>query len=209
MRTKKETLERQQQFCKSYPFPEDYPPKMRAWDSAVNASVRRGYPVYSNRNADMHREAVAFWKIQLERLGEKYKKKEQNRCQFLKDVFELQDTINKSEYRGCFVGNAIRVGQCQKSLAIFLKWMWCQRELASIPPVCPIDRQVLNKCYEVLKQTGTMTEQDRMDCRASWSNLIDRDQYERLVKITERVAILEGESSTAIWELFAFQEPTR
>ena len=207
MRTEKEILERQQQFCNAYPFPKDYPPKMKAWDSAVNVSVKtRGYPVYSNIN-EKRKEAVTFWKVQLEMIGEKYKKEKQDRCQFQEDVFDLQDAINSSEYKECFANNEIRVGQCQKSLSVFLKWMWCQHELADTPPVCPIDRQVLRKCYGVLKRTGTITEQEKKDCSVAWSNLTDRKQYVRLVKITEKVAKLEGESKTAVWELFAFQEP--
>lgn len=208
MKTEEEILIRQQQFCDSYHFPQgEYTPKMKAWDSAISVSVKtRHYPVYSDK-VEKREEAVFFWKTELERIGEKYKKAQQDRYQFQNDVFELQDSINKSPYSECFFKNEIRVGQCQKSLSVFLKWMWCQHELAGIPPVCPIDRQVLSRCYRVMIDTNTGSREEIIDAGAAWSNLTDRGQYIRLVDLTEKVANLENEPRTAVWELFAFQEP--
>lgn len=209
MRTEDEIQTRQQEFINAYKFKnQEYTPKMKAWESAINVSVKtRGYPVYSSdvRNRE---DAKFAWMVELERLGEKYKQDKQTKDQFIQDVFDLQDTINGSSYRTCYYNNRIRIGQCQKSLSVFLKWMWCQNELAGIPPVCPIDRQVLQECYRVLqvKNTGS---RDLLDCGTAWSNLDDRELYKRLVDITERAAALQEEPRTAIWELFTFKEPDK
>lgn len=210
MKTAEEILVRQQQFCNSYQFPDNnYTPERKALDSAIAVSVKtRHYPVYSDR-IDGREDAVSFWKNELMRIGEKYKTKEQDRNQFEKDVFELQDSINKSKHKKCFLNNLIRLGQCQKSFSVFLKWMWCQGQLIGIPPVCPIDRQVLNKCYRVMVDTKTGTKEEIKDTTTAWSLLDDRDLYERLICITEKVAKEENEPRTAVWELFAFQEPER
>lgn len=210
MRTEYEILARQKEFCDSYRFKnQEYTPKIKAWDSALNASTKtRGYPVYSSCTKNRE-ETKLFWKMELERIGEKYKQTTQTREQFVKDVFKLQDSINSSQYRCCFANDKIRVGQCQKSLSIFLKWMWCQHELADIPPVCAIDRKILQECYTVLRNTNKGSQKELKDCKTAWSNLEDRELYERLVTITEKVAELVGEPRTAVWELFAFKEPNK
>ncbi len=210
MRTEDEIQARQQEFINAYKFKnQEYTPKMKAWESAINVSVKtRGYPVYSSyvRN---RKDAKFAWMDKLERLGWKYNERVQTKEQFIKDVFELQDYINGSSYSTNFYNNRIRIGQCQKSLSVYLKWMWCQNELASIPPVCPIDRQVLQECYRVLRSKKAGTKQELIDCGTAWSNLDDKHLYERLVNITEKVAGLQDEPRTAVWELFAFKEPDK
>ena len=211
MRTPEEINARQQQFCNSYSFSrhKEYTPKMKAWESAINVSVKtRGCPVYSS-NAENREDAVFFWMVELETLGEKYKHDKQTKEQFIQDVFTLQDNINNSNYNTCFQNNHIRLGQCQKSLSVFLKWMWCQNELADIPPVCPIDRQVLQKCYTVLRSSKKGSEKELRNCGTAWTKLDDRSLYCDLIAITEKVADLENEPSTAVWELFAFREPEK
>ena len=210
MRTDTEISERQKLFIKSYRFPKaDIFPKMKAWTAAINASVRtRGYRVYSV-NRELRKEAVIFWKIELERLGEKYRQSVQSKGQFIEDVYALQRSINESDYHRCFANERIRIGQCQKSLSIFLKWMWCQDQLAGIPPVCPIDGIILSECRRLLKCHNEGTEQELADTRTAWSNLDCPEVYERLVAITEKVARLEGEPRPCVWELFAFREPLR
>lgn len=209
MRTEDEIQARQQEFINAYKFKNlEYTPKMKAWESAINVSVKtRGYPVYSS-DVKNREDAKFAWMDKLERLGWKYQCV-QTKEQFIKDVFELQDYINGSSYSTSFFNNRIRIGQCQKSLSVYLKWMWCQNELASIPPVCPIDRQVLQECYRVLRSKKAGTKNELIDCRTAWSNLDDKDLYERLVNITEKVAGLQDESLTAVWELFAFKEPDK
>ena len=209
MRTEDEIQARQQEFIDAYKFKnQEYTPKMKAWESAINVSVKtRGYPVYSS-DVKNREDAKFAWMDKLERLGWKYQCV-QTKEQFIKDVFELQDYINGSSYSTSFFNNRIRIGQCQKSLSVYLKWMWCQNELASIPPVCPIDRQVLQECYRVLRSKKAGTKNELIDCRTAWSNLDDKDLYERLVNITEKVAGLQDESLTAVWELFAFKEPDK
>ena len=210
MKTQEEIEERQARFVSSYSFPKtDVFPKMKAWTAAINASVRtRKYPVYSNVKKN-RADAVCFWKTELERLGEKYKNTQQDKQQFINDVYSLQGRINSSMYRSCFTNDRIRVGQCQKSLSIFLKWMWCQGELAGVPPVCPIDGQVLAECRKVLKKKQIGSKPEILDTHIAWSNMDCREQYERLVLLTEKVARAQGETRPCVWELFAVKEPLK
>ena len=210
MRSDSEIKKRQEEFVESYKFPKtDVSPKLKAWTAAINASVRtRHHPVYSSDRIN-RATAVFFWKTELERLGEKYKQSIQPRSQFIKDVCSLQESINNSQYSFCFANGRIRIGQCQKSFSIFLKWMWCQGELAGIPPVCPIDRKILAECRRSLKYHKKGTQQELEDTRTVWSNLDCSEVYERLIAITEKVAGLEDEPQPCVWELFAFREPKR
>lgn len=208
MRSEEEIKARQNQFVVSYRFPQkDIFPKMKAWTAAINASVRtRHYPVYSSERKNRP-AAVFFWKAELERLSEKYKRSGQTKAQFIKDVLSLQASINNSQYHNCFANGRIRIGQCQKSMSIFLKWMWCQGELADMPPVCPIDGQVLAKCRRILREHQEGTVEEIIDTYVSWSNLNCPVLYERLVDITEKVAALSDDPRPAVWELFAFEMP--
>ena len=210
MKSEEEIDLRRELFVSSYHFPKsNVTSKKKALIAAINASVRtRKYPVYSD-DISGRIEAVYFWKDQLEKLGNKYMLDIQDKNQFLKDVYALQKSINKSQHAKCFYDGKIRIGQCQKSLSIYLKWMWCQRELAGTPPVCPIDGQVLSKCYKVLKKQPLIDKEKLGLTHTKWSNLNDKTVYEKLVSITEEVARLEGESESCVWELFAFEEPTR
>lgn len=208
MKTEQEIRERQELFVNAYHFPiADDTPEAKALRSAINASVKtRRYRVYSDiiegRDA-----AVSFWKEQLVILGEKYQHSYPDNGTFFRDVFTLQETINNSAYHVYFAGGRIRVGQCQKSLSIYLKWMWCQGQLLAAPPVCPIDGKILKKCRQYLIDNHVGTIEQIRDTRTAWSNLDDRDLYMRLVLITEMVALLSDEENPSVWELFAFDEP--
>ena len=57
----------------------------------------------------------------------------------------------------------IRIAQCQKSLSLYLKYLWCYG-LIETPPVCPIDRVILSLCksyYE--KHTEIADRQVKID----------------------------------------------
>ena len=88
--------------------------------------------------------------------------------------------------------------------------MWCQNQLADMPPVCPIDRQILNECSRVLRRNKKMTKEKAEYCRKAWSILDCKDLYKELVNLTEEVAELQDEPNrTVVWELFAFNEPDK
>lgn len=205
MKTECEIKAKQREFVESYKFPKtDVFPKRKALTSAINSSVRtRNYHVYIN-DRNNRREARSFWKNELERLGDKYIHSKQSKDQFLKDVYALQKSINDSDFCKCFINNRIRLGQCQKSFSIYLKWMWCQGQLAGIPPVCPIDCKILSECRRVLKKENKGTEEDLEDTNTAWSIMDCPELYERLVAITEKVAELEKDPRPCVWELFAF-----
>lgn len=206
MKTESEIKAKQREFVESYKFPKTIVlPKMKALTSAINSSVRtRYYHVYTNDRKNRG-EARVFWKNELERLGEKYKYSKQSKDQFLEDVYTLQKRINDSDYCKCFINDRIRLGQCQKSFSIYLKWMWCQGQLAGIPPVCPIDCKILSKCRRVLK-INKGTEEDLEDTYTTWSIMDCRKLYERLVAITEKVARIEKYSRPCVWELCTFSK---
>lgn len=208
MKTNEEIKRRQELFCNAYPQNKEYSPQAWALKCAINASVRRAN-VYSS-DISMRAEARLYWESELAKLGKKYISAKQEKSQFFKDVFSLQKNINDSDYSSCFIDNHIRIGQCQKSLSVYLKWMWCQNQLADMPPVCPIDRQILNECSRVLRRNKKMTKEKSEYCRKAWSILDCKDLYKELVNLTEEVAELQDEPNrTVVWELFAFNEPDK
>jgi len=75
-------------------------------------------------------------------LAEKYVQ-QQPLDTFLTDVCELKAYMNQ-RHGASFLPAGFKYSHAQKSLAVFLKYRWCQG-LITTPPSCPIDRGVLHK----------------------------------------------------------------
>lgn len=119
-----------------------------ALESAVNASLRRN-PTYSQTITKQDKaDFISFWRKEIVTLGEKYLHDNQAVETFISDVDTMKLRIN-DRFGGFLnnrLSNGIRVAHCQKSLALYLKYMWCSGEATVEPPVCPIDRTVLFHC---------------------------------------------------------------
>ena len=210
MKTNIEIEKEKKDFLASIPSSKrDVTPQQRALRSAIKTAVQRsiGHPVYAVPMNE-RKEAVSYWRSELVRLGQKYVENQQNMDTFIADVEALQTSINNSPYKHCFTDDHIRVGQCQKSLSIYLKWLWTENEKVSTPPVCPIDGVVLKECKKILKNhKDTIADYAELKQKVSiaWTNLDSMECYKDLVNIVKLVAKLEGFSEMAEWELFLWE----
>ena len=195
--------------------------------SAINAAVQtrsHNHPVFSRLvvidRRDSREEQVlkynrklqvtSFWKDKLQAHAMAYCIEQRDAAFFVQGVHNLQEEIN-GEYRHLFAGDTIRIAQCQKSLAVYLKWLWCWGKCPLEPPVCPIDRQVLNHCYrnELQKHSEEDNNWRRLIARikneGGWGQLNRMEDYEALVNMTITVAG-RHEERVASWELRVFND---
>ena len=146
-------------------------------------------------------EVIQFWKTKLKEYAVKYEEKRDDEF-FIKDVVAFQKEFEA--FNNKFEGEGIRIAQCQKSLSVYLKWLWCLGHLNNEPPMCPIDRNVLNACYKNLDKKADKEERkliQKVNRDGGWGQINDLDEYKGLVNIVKKVA---GTQSPAVWELSLF-----
>ena len=195
--------------------------------SAINAAIQtrsHNHPVFSklvsSNQTDTKEEriekynrklqVISFWKNRLQEQGKAYCVKHKGVNDFILDVLALQNGINE-KYRAFFTEDTIRIAQCQKSLAVYLKWLWCWGKCPYEPPVCPIDRQVLSYCNRKELRLGSDKDNHwrrliaRVNQEGGWGKINNLDDYTDLVEMTITVAGRYGEH-VALWELRVFND---
>lgn len=145
--------------------------------AAINAALQHNkfYPTqYINQN-----NIKEYWTDLLFEMIEKYKSPQIPKV-FVNDICDIKTKLtNKySDEITC------RLSHTQKSLSVFLKYLWCMGKIEE-PPVCPIDRKVL-------------WEADLRD--KNWTELDDRKEYQDWLKKIEKAA-KDKAKSIAQWEL--------
>lgn len=187
-----------------------------AMRGAISASVSETKVYTENTSNDQKENAKKKWEAYIREIAKGYKSL-RSRDDFISDVIRLQDMINSDqninhifckldEYGNIIADEyGIRIAQCQKSLSIYLKYLWCYG-LIKTPPVCPIDRVILSICKEYYRQnTNIADSQEKIElCSKNWTRLDDINVYRRMVEITEEVA--GSQICTAEWELVKWNE---
>ena len=198
--------------------------------SAINAATQtrsEKFHVYSNlicenrtdsaevkkQKNKKKKEIVAAWKIMLKEFAVRYQEKRDDQYFFI-DVQRFQEEMNSKKgsdgelLKEGFEGGSIRIAQCQKSLSVYLKWLWCLGILKHEPPVCPIDRNVLSSCYKKLdRKNGQKYRKLIIDTNKAggWGQINDMNEYKKLVKVTQILSEREG-MTPAEWELGLFND---
>ena len=191
--------------------------------SAINAAVQtrsNKYPVFSQevtiseqdsretqkKKIERKRNLLVFWRNTLVEMASEFKTAKTT-SDFSNNVEQLRTKLNMEDCNA-FANGTARIGQCQKSLSVYIKWLWCLNEIEPEPPVCPVDRNVINKCYTVLDRK---TENDdrqflkSVNSNGGWGNINDIETYKKIIRIIDKVAKKE-EKSMAKWELSFFND---
>ena len=169
----------------------------------VIAAYQRAH-LYTPRqnNSDIRIE----WESQLKILSEKYKSENTTEADFIKDILQLKDHMNK-----CFPGrfnngtpgydNEFRIAHAQKSLSICLKHLWVRGELGKhMPPVCPIDGVLLKYANNNDAWTKVNSIEDR-----ALDDGITQNGYKSHLNILKKKAEEDGfKSLLSEWELYVW-----
>lgn len=161
----------------------------------VLASVQRGRLFTPGENTQPIR---SFWQEQLEELTRKYKDAQQSETTFINDIESLKSVMNErfpESFHNGF-GNfedGFRIAHAQKSLSICLKHMWCRGQLNYTPPVCPIDRIILNS----------------LGCNDAWTKVNHIYEgpaplYINHLNLVKQAMVAQGFSTLPEWELLVW-----
>ena len=170
---------------------------------AILAAVQHGYLYSPGITDDDKRKVKDAWKKQLRTIGEKYNK-DRTPNEFISDIISLTSTMNsmfseqfqndhQTEYEPGF-----RIAHAQKSLSIYLKHCWCRGIITPIPPVCPIDGNVL----KWIKVRSAWTKCNHIEDVNNERYSGYRSQLERVI---EHVRNQNIECSVFEWELCKFK----
>ncbi len=162
-------------------------------------------------------EIKHYWMDKLRELGEKYKV-EQEEKQFFKDVLFLRSVMNKKfpyEFRNpkC---PGFRIAHAQKSLAVYLKHLWCMGRIPE-PPVCPLDATIIGKAWEnknlskqekhqITSQLDKNKNGRLLHAVSAWGHIDTEKEYYTKLEILN---IARGELTLAQWELLNFEIPNK
>ena len=100
----------------------------------------------------------------------------------IKNIEHLADNLSK-EFAQVLEGGRFRIGSAQKTLNLYLKYLWCTEQIP-MPPHCPFDSTVIGKlpgCDSI-----------------NWTTLDKVEDYRRLVEAARAEA---GTVPLAQWEL--------
>lgn len=186
-------LRQKEIFLSSYtPSANAITPEEIALVGAIVSAVRRN-PTYSrDLPREQRNELVEFWHNELIQRGSKYLRSVQTLNTYVGDIIDMKASINAryGEFLHNDVSSGIRISQCQKSLSVYLKYMWCQNIAVVDPPLCPIDRIVLSHCgiFDI-----------------SWTRIDDADTLWRIIAaVTSHAQGYPCCDSVAEWELCMF-----
>ncbi len=117
----------------------------------------------------------------LEELSQDYKLEISNQ-RHVANIEHLAIELSK-KHANLLTNGRFRIGQSQKALNLYLKYLWCLGEIAT-PPHCPIDAIVLSHIPEFKEERWT-----QLDC-------IER--YQRIIEAARRES---NGIPLAVWEL--------
>lgn len=166
---------------------EDEVIKGSLWQVTVYAAFQRA-KVYSGNATDADKKGV---KQSLEKeINRKLKK-------YINPVTEKAHVANISsiakaidkKWSESLVNASIPIGVVQKAFNLYLKLMWCLKEIPE-PPHCPLDKVIIDKLP--------------FKHRKSWTKIKGIETYKTLVVELKKIA---GDKSLAVWELETYEKP--
>jgi hypothetical protein len=161
---------------------------------SVNAAIARN-PTYNHGHATGKDklEIKEFWKQELRKVASKYKTSKQSADTYVEDVKFLKNAVNKhfanKVWLNNTLSNGLRISHAQKSLAVYLKYLWCLNDKMPDPPCCPVDSTVLGEC----KMAGKR-----------WTKIDSIREFRSILETVNEKTKTEQFPSIAQWELCIF-----
>ncbi len=155
--------------------------------NCISATVSRGRRLYSAEAGDaMKARFRNKLNEKLKDLGKSYKNGLVSGEQHVANINKLSAQLSTS-FESVFDDAGFPIGRAQKALNLYLKYLWCRKEIKE-PPHCPFDRRVIERLPP--------------EARINWTEITRIDQYNRLVAAAKELA---APLSLARWELSTWQ----
>lgn len=148
-----------------------------AQKAAIRAAVQHNQykSAKTGPDPDFHHQ----WRKELEEIGEGFMSAaEYPLASYLKDVEKLAKSLQEKQPK-------INISHAQKSLGLYLKYLWCL-EGTAVPPACPLDRAVL--------EAGEIEG-------VKWTALTSMDQFTQVLR-----QLQDFSKNLAEWELGLFNQ---
>ena len=114
------------------------------------------------------------------------------------NIKNISKSVSEKYHKYLFKGRC-RIGASQKVLNLYLKYLWCIKEIEE-PPHCPIDFIILTKFKEEVKDFSNRKEYfNSFD--TSWTKLDSIEKYEDIIS---KAKIAIKDKSLSKWELEKF-----
>jgi hypothetical protein len=163
---------------------------------AIRAAVQHNSLYLENLSMGKRKVVRTDWGKELLLIAEKYKENQTKEI-FNEDILKLKEFMNtrhgdsfrRSPHPKYKYDIGFRISHSQKSISVFLKHLWCMNKISE-PPVCPVDRIILEKIGESGKS-------------ASWGYINSLEIHNSKVAEINEFALKENKS-IAIWELTNF-----
>lgn len=111
--------------------------------TGVKAAAAAHVKFYADTTTPQERFRIrTLWANKIEQLRMRYREN-RNSDDFITDVHELCSYMNE-QFPNSFAEGSFSFARGQKSLAVSLKYWWCNGS-HPMPPLCPIDRGVLRR----------------------------------------------------------------
>lgn len=166
---------------------EDEVIKGSLWQVTVYAAFQRA-KVYSDKADEPGKKLVKkTLEMEIYKILKTYTKPvtEDDHCL---NIVAIADTVNTA-CAAQLIDGSIPIGVVQKAFNLYLKLMWCLKEIHE-PPHCPLDKVIIDKLP--------------VKYRKSWTRIRDIETYKILIAELKNKA---GTKSLAIWELETYEKP--
>ena len=171
-----ELEEKQQRYCS---YLENNPRKCPIELSGFYSSTRNN-PVFINTEHTSHTKVVELLQQSLNNISEQYKT-QRTLLQFEQDVLTLKQIMEKSDYSDCLIDGTFKISHAQKSLSVYLKYLWCKDSKSyHQPPASPIDSNVMCRLGWPM-------------CRKRWTQM-DDDMFHDILECLQNRADQENQS---------------
>ena len=163
---------------------------------SIKAAVQHNSLYLENLSIGKRKEVRTDWGKELLHIAEKYKENQTEEI-YNEDILKLKELMNirhgdsfrRSPHLKYKYDIGFRISHSQKSISVFLKHLWCMNKISE-PPVCPVDRIILEK----IGMSGKS---------ASWGYINSLEIHNSKVAEINEFALKENKS-IAIWELMNF-----
>jgi hypothetical protein len=154
-----------------------------ALSNAIQAALQHN-PTYIPNATDRDKSALrARWAQLLRDVAPQYNRPV-NDDVHVQNIRWISEILS-SEFAAILKGSRFRIGASQKSLNLYLKFLWCLGRLHIPPPHCPIDRGVLQKA--------------KIDL--AWTQMDSCEVYMQWVTALRAVAVASSYGALQRWEL--------
>jgi len=154
-----------------------------AMRNSIRAALQRNKTYQNNISRRDRRQFREALKTRLRNCSSNYQEIVADK-DHLQRITEICDQLS-NQYGHILLEKRLRIGTVQKTLNLYLKFLWCLELVQEEPPHCPVDRVILATAGIV----GNWTQLDDIDLYMDWINQL------------RQVAQNQGYPTLSAWEI--------